>query len=85
VSITIENDTDYTIRTGAGYDLKLGFDLETRELVKDFQLLRSEAAFTQSDEIEYVDMRFGNRIYVKTKGEEQREAALQDAVPETAD
>ena len=85
VSVSIENEIDYTIRTAAGYDLKLGFDLDTRELVKDFQLLRSEAAFAQSDSIEYVDMRFGNRIYVKTKGEEQREAALQDAVPETAD
>ncbi len=70
VSLRIENDSDYTVRVGRGYDLKLGFDTDERELIKNLQLLRTNAALAESNDIEYVDLRFGNRIYVKPKNAE---------------
>ncbi len=72
VSITIENESDYTVSLSAGYALKLGFDLGTEAIIQDLQLLRTSQALSDSGAIEYLDMRFGNRIYIKKKGAEEQ-------------
>jgi cell division septal protein FtsQ len=78
VSVAIENESDFRVRLAAGYEVVLGFDTDIREAVRTMQLLRSSDAAPMSDTLEYLDLRFGNRVYYKKKGEGQPEAALLD-------
>lgn len=69
---TLENDQDFTVPLAEGFTLKASFGSDASTLARNLQLvLSSDALQGREDELEYVDLRFGDRVYYKLKGEEQ--------------
>lgn len=70
--ITVEDAQDITIHFAQGFDLKASFGQDAAALARNLQLvLSSQALQGKQDLLEYIDLRFGNRVYYKLKGEEQ--------------
>ncbi|MBI5644539.1 hypothetical protein HY970_00390 [Candidatus Kaiserbacteria bacterium] len=67
--IRIENEQDFSITLERGYILKASYGAEINNLVRDLGLvLNSEALRGTEGDLEYIDLRFGNRVYYKFKG-----------------
>lgn len=70
--ITITGDQDFSIVLEEGFPLKVTFGADVGTVVKNLELvLASEALRGKERELEYVDLRFGNRVYYKWKGGEE--------------
>jgi hypothetical protein len=70
----LESDADFSVPLQEGYYLKASFGAEPDTLSKNLALiLGAEALKGKSQSLEYVDLRFGNRVYYKFKGEPQAE------------
>lgn len=70
--ITITGDQDFSILLEEGFPLKVSFGTDVGTVVKNLELvLASDALRGRERELEYVDLRFGNRIYYKWKGGEE--------------
>lgn len=68
----VESDQDFSVPLGEGFILKASFGEDADALTKNLQLvLSSDVLMGKEKEIEYVDLRFGNRVYYKLKGEAQ--------------
>jgi cell division septal protein FtsQ len=68
VSVTVENEKDMSIFLQSGFYLKVAFASEASEVVKNLELiLASDALRGNLDTLEYVDLRFGNRVYYQMK------------------
>lgn len=68
IGATIENATDFSIPLTNGPLLKASFDEDVGQLTKNLQLtLDSDALQGKADQLEYVDLRFGDRVYYKFK------------------
>ncbi len=58
------------MRLGEGFLLKVSYGADAGTLVKNLQLvLQSDVLQGKRDKIEYIDLRFGNRVYYKLKGQ----------------
>jgi hypothetical protein len=58
-----------------GFDLKVSFGADPATLVRNLRLvLASEALEGKEADIEYVDLRFGDRVFYKLKGKDQEAA-----------
>lgn len=69
---TITSDTDYRVTLSDGYYLKASFGEDPDQLVKNLQLiLKADALRGKATELDYVDLRFGNRVYYKLSGQPQ--------------
>ena len=67
---SVDNDTDFSVPLQSGYLIKGSFGENADTLVKNLQLvLGSDALQGNTDQLEYVDLRFGDRVYYKLKGE----------------
>lgn len=65
----ILNDTDYTVPLSGGYYLKISFGQHAEVVAKNLQLiLSSDALKNTRNQLLYVDLRFGDRVYYKLKG-----------------
>jgi hypothetical protein len=65
---TVVNDQDFTVPL-ATYYLKASFGEDTGLLMRNLQLvLASDALQGKQDAVEYIDLRFGSRVYYKLKG-----------------
>lgn len=65
---TVENETDFTVSLERGFSLKVSFKSESRDVVKNLQLiLISDTLQGNEDKLDYVDLRFGNRVYYQMK------------------
>lgn len=70
LGITVEGDQDFSIPFAEGFKAYASFGRDTTGLVRDLQLiLSSNELVGKMDELDYVDLRFGNRVYFKLKGE----------------
>ncbi len=70
LSVQIESPQDFTITFEQGYSLKASFGVEAGTLARNLKLvLNSESLSGKQDQLEYVDLRFGNKVYFKLKGE----------------
>lgn len=68
----IENSTDFSVPLADGYYLKASFGEDADTLAKNLALiLNADALRKKTSLLEYVDLRFGNRIYYKFKGQAQ--------------
>ena len=68
--VTIENGQDIRIDLLQGYYIKASYGTNPGSLVKDFKLvLSSEVLKKDIEKLEYVDLRFGNKVYYKLIGE----------------
>ena len=64
---------DILIQLQEGFLLKASFGADANTLVKNLELvLSSDVLKGKTEELEYVDLRFGNRVYYKLKGQEQQ-------------
>jgi cell division septal protein FtsQ len=71
-TIAIEGDQDLVIRFFEGFDLKASFGADASTLARNLKLvLNSDALQGKEASIEYIDLRFGDRVFYKLKGEEQ--------------
>lgn len=81
----VENDQDILVRLQEGFLLKASFGADAGTLVKNLQLvLASDVLQGKHESLEYIDLRFGNRVYYKLfsggesafggKGQEQQSA-----------
>lgn len=61
---------DFSISFGQGFELRASFGVNVAELVRDLDLvLTSDSLRDKQSQLEYIDLRFGNRVYYKLKGE----------------
>ena len=67
---TVDNETDFSVPLAENsFSIKASFGEDVDALVKNLQLvLSSDALQGKQDQIEYVDLRFGDRVYYKLKG-----------------
>lgn len=65
------DEKDYMIDLENGYTIKASFGQSIDTIVHNLELVSvSEALRGRETELEYIDLRFGNRVYYKFKGEE---------------
>lgn len=70
LGISIDNEQDFFVHLQQGFFIKASYGVDAAQLVRNLQLILSSDALTgKEDSIEYVDLRFGNRVYFKLKGE----------------
>ena len=78
-SVSVENERDFEIRLSVmsgsekagGFAVRASFGNDGEAIVKNLELvLSSDVLRGKESELEYVDLRFGNRVYYKLKGEE---------------
>lgn len=67
--ITVENEKDFSVPLTDAFTLRVLFDVEGEKIIRDLSLaLEADTVRDRVSELEYVDMRFGNRVYYKFKG-----------------
>ena len=67
---TVENNEDFSIPLSEGYFIKATFGEDTDQLVRNLNLvLSSDVLRSKQNDLEYIDLRFGDRVYYKLKGE----------------
>lgn len=72
VAVSIDGEQDFSVHFSEGFILKASFGQDADTLARNLTLiLASEALAGKESQLEYVDLRFGNRVYYKMKGEEQ--------------
>jgi len=70
---TVESDEDFTVPLAQGFSIDASFGEDAGQLVNNLQLvLSSDALQGQEQDLEYVDLRFGDRVYYKLKGGQQQ-------------
>ena len=66
---------DILIQLQEGFLVKASFGADAGTLAKNLELvLSSDVLKGKTEALEYVDLRFGNRVYYKLKGQEQQSA-----------
>lgn len=72
---SVEGDQDFTVPLKDSFYIKASFGADSDTLVKNLQLiLTSEALQGNLARIEYVDLRFGDKVYYKLKGGNETKA-----------
>lgn len=67
----IDSDTDFSILFESGFRLYVSFGAEPPTLVRNLKLIfASEPLKERLADLEYIDLRFGNRIFYKLRGED---------------
>ncbi|MBI4093588.1 hypothetical protein HY417_01370 [Candidatus Kaiserbacteria bacterium] len=70
--VVVDGEGDFSIRLEEGFLIRLSFGADISATVNNLELvLASEALRGKQRELEYVDLRFGNRVYYKFKGGEE--------------
>src|SRR3989344_5741446 len=72
----VENERDMTIQIKNSFYLKASFGESAEELVKNLQLvLASDTLKDKQGQIQYIDLRFGDRVYYKLKSQSEASAS----------
>ena len=67
----IDSDTDFSVLFEGGFRLYVSFGTEPPTLVRNLKLIfASDPLKERLADLEYIDLRFGNRIFYKLKGED---------------
>jgi hypothetical protein len=67
--ITVENEKDFSVPLAGTFTLRTLFDAEGEKIIHDLKLaLEADTVRDRVSELEYVDMRFGNRVYYRFLG-----------------
>lgn len=79
LGVRVVDERDFEIPLESGYLLKASHGADPNKLVHDLELvLSSEALAGKSAEIEYVDLRFGNRVYYKLRSDSEPARASEE-------
>lgn len=66
--IRIENDKDFSVLLKEGFVMRLSFESEKEEIVRNAQLaLQADAVRGRESELDYIDLRFENKVYYRFK------------------
>ena len=69
IGAEVENTQDFSIPLESSFSIKVPFDAHAEDLIKNLMLvLESERLKGRETDIEYIDLRFGNKVYFKFKG-----------------
>lgn len=69
-SILAESDQDFSVLLSDGFIVRASFGQDVGVLVRNLELiLDSPSLRGKESALEYIDLRFGNRVYYKLKGE----------------
>jgi cell division septal protein FtsQ len=69
---SVENDQDFFVYLTQGFFIKASYGQDAAQLVRNLDLiLASDTLRGKEDRLEYIDLRFGNRVYYKMKGESE--------------
>ena len=78
LGVTAQSDQDFSIPLSQGFMLKASFGEDGDTLTKNLQLiLSSDALSGKADQLEYIDLRFGDRVYYKLKGQTEASGTAQ--------
>ena len=70
--VSVENEQDFAVSLARGFVLRASFGADASELVRNLQtVLSSDSLRGKESTIEYIDLRFGNRVYYKNKAGSQ--------------
>ena len=70
--VAIESNEDITVHFAEGFDMKASFGEDAAALARNLSLiLSSQPLQGKQSEIEYIDLRFGDRVYYKLKGQDE--------------
>jgi hypothetical protein len=70
LGVTVENEKDFSVPLAGAFTLRVLFDAEGEQTIHDLKLaLEADSVRDRVAQLEYVDMRFGNRVYYKFIGE----------------
>ena len=73
---SVQSDEDFTVPLQEGFSVYASFGQDPGALVSNLQLVLSSSALSgQEQNLEYVDLRFGNKVYYKLKGQSQQTAS----------
>lgn len=77
---SVEGDTDFSIQFADGSRLLASYGEDPGTLTKNLQIvLSSDALKNASGQIDYIDLRFGDKVYFKMKGQTQSVASTTKA------
>lgn len=66
----VGDEQDFSVSLARGFTIRASFGGDVSALTKNLQLvLSSKTLKGKEDQIEYIDLRFGNRVYYKLKGQ----------------
>ena len=72
---TVQSAQDLFVPLGQGFYIKVSFGEDPERIVRNLRLaLSSDALFGKETQIEYIDVRFGDRLYFKLKGSDESSA-----------
>ncbi len=75
---SVENDTDFSVPLVRGYFVKASFGENASTLVKNLQLVLASGPLQGNEsKLEYIDLRFGDRVYYKLLGQTQASSTPQ--------
>ena len=78
LKISVDSARDFSISLAQGFDLRASFGEALEDTVRNLELvLSSETLRGKENDLEYVDLRFGNRVYYKLKGEAATESSAE--------
>ena len=76
--VVVESDQDFSVPLTSGFTLKASYGEDAQMLARNLQLvLSSDVLQGKTDQLEYVDLRFGDRVYYRLKGESEQTSATQ--------
>ncbi|HVU75538.1 MAG TPA: cell division protein FtsQ/DivIB [Candidatus Paceibacterota bacterium] len=71
--VAIADDQDFTVHFAEGFDLKVSFGEDAATVARNLKLLLSTPPLSEkTGQIEYIDLRFGDRAFYKLQGEDQQ-------------
>ncbi len=71
----VQSDQDFVVPLSQGFSVYASFGEDPGTLVSNLQLILSSSALAgQTQNLEYVDLRFGDKVYYKLKGGQQQQA-----------
>lgn len=63
---TVDSEKDFSIRLQSGMTLYMSFDVDSQKNIANLEtVLEDVSVRSQLDSLEYIDLRFGNRVYFK--------------------
>lgn len=71
--VTVDNEKDFSVPLAGAFTLRVLFDAEGEKTIHDLRLaLEADTVRDRVSELQYVDMRFGNRVYYRFLGEQKQ-------------
>ncbi len=78
VNLHVLDEQDYTIDLTTGFTIKASFGQDIDTIVHNLELVSVSPAIRGKEaELDYIDLRFGNRVYYKFKNNEKPQEAAQ--------